>query len=115
VDRRHRLSKGSEFDTVYEKGTAVGGPLVVLRHIPSDGPVARWGFAVGKRLSKRAVRRNRVKRRLKAAAETYPVRSGVDIVVTARNGAVEASFHDLRVALGRVLGRAGLIRPGDPR
>ena len=115
MDRRHRLSKGSEFDTVYEKGTAVGGPLVVLRHIPSDGPVARWGFAVGKRLSKRAVRRNRVKRRLKAAAETFPVRSGVDIVVTARNGAVEASFHDLRVALGRVLGRAGLIRPGDPR
>jgi len=114
VDRRHRLSKGPEFDTVYEKGTAIGGPLVVLRHTPSGMPVTRWGFAVGKRLSKRAVRRNRVKRRLKAAAETFPVRSGVDIVVTARNGAVEASFHDLQVALGRALGRAGLIKAEEP-
>ena len=87
----------------------------MLRHIPSDRPIARWGFAVGKRLSKRAARRNRVKRRLKAAAEAFSVRPGVDIVVTARNGAVEASFHELQAALGRVLGRAGLITAEDSR
>jgi ribonuclease P protein component len=109
VERAERLRKGNEFDTVYSKGTVVGGPLLVVRHLPNDAGVTRWGFAVGKRLSKRATDRNRTKRRLRASAETLNMILSIDIVVTARKGAIEARYEDLSRALAHTLTKAGLV------
>ncbi len=109
MERAQRLRKGNEFDSVYSKGAVVGGPLLVLRHIPNNVGDVRWGFAVGKRLAKQATLRNRTKRRLKAAAERTHVLPGVDIVVTARHGAIEASYADLEDALVRALRKARLL------
>lgn len=109
MERARRLRKGSEFDTVYQKGTVTGGPLFVLRHRENGGDVTRWGFAVGKRLSKKATVRNRLKRRMREAARLLEVKPGVDIVVTARQGALEAGFADIQAALAHALRRAGLL------
>ena len=106
MERARRLRKGTEFDTVYQKGTVTGGPLLALRRLPNGAACSRWGFAVGKRLWKRAVTRNRIKRRLKEAVRSLPVVPGFDFVVTARAGAGEASFQDLRAALAKLLRRA---------
>lgn len=109
MERARRLRKGSEFDTVYQKGTVVSGPLLVVRHLPNaDGPT-RWGFAVGKRISKKAVERNLIRRRLREGARLLPVAPGRDIVVTARARALEASFSELQAALAALLKRAGLL------
>jgi ribonuclease P protein component len=109
MERAQRLRKGTEFDTVYQKGTVTGGPLFVLRHLENGGEVTRWGFAVGKRLSKKATVRNRLKRQMREAARLLAVRPGVDIVVTARPGALEADFAAIESALGKALRRAGLL------
>jgi ribonuclease P protein component len=108
MDRAHRLRKGLEFDRAYREGTVVSGPLVVLRVILNGGGPTRWGFAVGKRISKRAVVRNRIRRRLREAARTLNVREGYDIVVTARAGALEADYGRLLKALRREIGRSEL-------
>ena len=109
MERTERLRKGNEFDTVYSKGTVVGGPLLVVRHLPNETGLTRWGFAVGKRLSKRATDRNRTKRRLREYAQSLQMRQGIDIVVTARNGAIQARYADLGRALSRVLAKADLL------
>ena len=109
MQRQERLRKGTEFDTVYKEGTVVGGPLLVVRHRSNGTECSRWGFAVGKRLAKQAVRRNRTKRRLKAIAQAFSLERPSDIVVTARNGAIEASYEDLHRALARGLRKAGLL------
>jgi ribonuclease P protein component len=109
VQRPNRLRKGSEFDTVYSKGTVVGGPLLVVRWLPNDLGAPRWGFAVGKRLAKQAAKRNRTKRRLKASADALQLRQSIDMVVTARSGAIQASQAELRRALEKALTRAGIL------
>lgn len=114
MERRQRLRKGTEFDSVYSEGTFVGGALLVLRYRANAGEVPRWGFAVGKRLARQSARRNRVRRRLREAAQTFVLDRAVDIVVTARKGAVEASYLQLRASLGAGLVRAGLL-PGEER
>jgi ribonuclease P protein component len=108
MERSRRLRKGAEFDGVYAKGTATSGPLVVLRVLANDEGVTRWGFAVGKRIAKKAVVRNRVRRRLREAAGAMSVCEGQDVVVTARAAAIGASFAELREALARGLRRAGV-------
>jgi ribonuclease P protein component len=108
MKRVNRLRKGSEFDTAYSKGTVIGGPLLVVRWRPNEVGVPRWGFAVGKRLAKQATKRNRTKRRLKSVADGLVMRRGIDIVVTARSGAIEATQEELGRAVEKALRRANL-------
>lgn len=109
MERAFRLRKGSEFDSVYREGTVVGGPLLVVRYLANEEGHPRWGFAVGKRLAKRAVVRNAVRRRLREAARQIEGVAPADIVVTARAGALTASYRELARALERALRKAGLI------
>lgn len=109
MERSQRLRKGDEFDTAYREGTVVSGPLLVLRHLANGTEDVRWGFAVGKRLAKHAVDRNRAKRRLREAARQVPVQPGHDIIVTARAGSLTADFASLRAAIQRGIARAGLL------
>ena len=108
-ERDRRLRKGREFDTVYREGFVTSGPLLVVRHLPNELGVSRWGFAVGKRLAKKATDRNRIRRRLRECMRSLPVREGFDLIVTARGRALEASFGEFRVEMERVLRRAGLL------
>lgn len=59
----------------------------------SQGP-PRVAIVAGKRVGN-AVRRNRAKRRLRAAMERLRLRDGVAYIVIARSGVVEASFERL--------------------
>jgi ribonuclease P protein component len=109
MKRAERLRKGREFDTAYSKGTVVSGPLLVVRVLPNGLDYSRWGFAVGKRLAKHATDRNRTRRRLREIARALPVRPGYDVIVTARNGCLEATSNRLKVAFSTVLAKAGLL------
>lgn len=113
MERARRLRKGREFDTVYKEGTVTSGPLLVVRAHRTEAGVARWGFAVGKRISKKAVVRNRIRRRLREASRALPVAGGVDIIVTARLGTLDASFGQLRLALEQGMRRASLLVERD--
>jgi len=110
--RATRLHKGREFDTVYREGSVTSGPLFVVRHMPNNVGVSRWGFAVGKRLARKSADRNRIRRRLRECRRSLAVREGFDVVVTARGRVVEAPFGELRGEMERVLKRAGLLESG---
>ena len=69
--------------------------------------VTRFGFSVGRRVGG-AVRRNEIKRRLRAVASQTPVDNGWDVVVIARKGATDADFRVLKASLDALLLRAGL-------
>lgn len=62
--RRYRLTKTDEFSSVFGFRKAIRGQLLMLHYQPrSEGQTeARLGVVVGKKLLKRAVDRNRVKR-----------------------------------------------------
>ena len=113
MERARRLRKGTEFDTAYKEGTVTGGPLLVLRARANGMDATRWGFAVGKRISKRAVVRNGIRRRLRESARALPVSPGWDIVVTARQGTLGCSFQELRAALEKGLHRGRLLAQGE--
>lgn len=111
--RKQRLTRQSDFATVYRKGRAFAHPLVALRLLSNQLPYSRYGFAVGKTVGN-AVIRNRVKRRLREGVRTLPVQSGWDIVVIARAKASDADFHALLRATAQVLSRAGVLTPVPP-
>lgn len=106
--RQQRLRHRQDFAAAYRTGAVFRSQLLVLRvRANPDTPVPRFGFAVGKRLG-RAVARNRVKRRLRAAARESGARGGADVVVIARSRALTAPYPELYRALRALLREAQL-------
>jgi ribonuclease P protein component len=113
MQRERRLRRRKDFAAAYRKGRVYGNHLLVLRVVDGGGDVARFGFVTGKAVGG-AVVRNRVKRRLRAAAESLETAPGVDIVVGARKTAADATYHALQKSLGALIERAGAVRKPNP-
>ena len=89
VSLRGRIS----FAAAYRGHRRAVGAVVVLISKGSAGP-PRVAFVAGKGVGN-AVRRNRAKRRLRAAMARIRLRDGLTYVVIARRGAVDAPFQSL--------------------
>jgi len=112
VQRRHRLSRSRDFDTVYRHGKSVSTRFLVLYWFPRDDDgEPRLGIAVPKG-SGTAVERNRVKRRLRESwrARVESIPPGRDYVLIARPTLGEAlpgrDSTWLAERLDEVLGKA---------
>jgi ribonuclease P protein component len=79
------------------------------------GP-ARFGFTVTRRTARNAVDRNRIRRRLKAAAQLTAPAAGYDLVLIGRRAALSVPFGDLVADLETaILETSGDARSGGER
>lgn len=101
VSRTPSLKKRAEFLRVQKEGQKWVSPGVILMAAPAaparEGQV-KFGLTVTKKLSKSAVIRNRIRRRLRAAAhDVLPLhaRTGVDYVLIGRTDTADLSYGKL--------------------
>jgi ribonuclease P protein component len=104
-----RLKKRRDF-LAAAKGWKTGRRafLLELHQRDEDGP-ARFGFTVTKRTAKKAVERNRIRRRLKEAVRLDAAeiaRPGRDYVLVGRRSALTQPFTALRADLAGALKEA---------
>ncbi len=102
------LTKRAQYQKVYGLGVAKGDRFVVIKSLATDLEFSRYGFSVNKPLGK-AVVRNRIRRLLKEIVRSLPIKRGWDIVFIARQGAVEADYHQLKKSVEKLLIRADLL------
>jgi ribonuclease P protein component len=110
MNRRHRLSGRRRIAAVREAGSEARSGVIRLRAIEGDGAASRVAFAVPG--AGGAIRRNRAKRRLRAAIAPLLLDwPRLDVVVSLPGSASEMPFADLRAALATALGAAaGRVR-----
>jgi ribonuclease P protein component len=107
--RRERLGRGAEFQAVFQQGKRIDRPSLVVLWRASDSP-SRVGFAVSRQV-RGAVKRNRVRRRLREAYRIARAAAPgeVAMVVVGRTSAMRVGFMDLvgevRDALAAIPGR----------
>jgi ribonuclease P protein component len=104
------LSSPRDFATLAADGATRSHPLLVARTRRNDLDATRFGFAIGRRLGG-AVKRNRVRRRIREAlrAMAPAFQPGWDILIIARPPIVEADHDALVGALKDVLARDGIL------
>ena len=113
LNRALRLRKSSEFQRVRQRGRSITSRLLILAWVPNEVGKLRIGFVVSKRISKLAVKRNRVKRLLSEAIRRHisELPSGWDIVLSARNYITVADLPALEEDIVNLLHRARLLGP----
>ena len=102
------ITKPKEYALIYEKGKSWACDLLVMRALPNELTLSRYGISVSKRVGN-AVVRNRVKRRLREILRIMPLRPGWDIVFIARPAVVSADYTGLKQAVEGLLTRAHLV------
>jgi ribonuclease P protein component len=116
VQRRNRLSRSRDFDTVYRRGQSASSRYLVLHWFPRDDDVdgdPRLGLAVPRAVGS-AVARNRVKRLLREAWRQLltEVPAGHDYVLAARPGLAEpAEARGLEWLTGEIADVLRKVRP----
>ena len=109
-----RVRARADFDRIFRDGRRVALPLLALHWRAGDG-VARLGLAVSRKVDRRAVVRNRIRRVLRDHFRLLrPLLPPGDYVLVARPPAAEATPATLREACSALLRRAGALPPPAP-
>ena len=113
MKQQFRLRRSSDIARVRHEGRSYANHFLVMFVLPdSQRPYSRVGFSISHRLGN-AVRRNRIKRRLRACYDqALPhLEPGWDILVVARQPlrGSAVSFSDFQSAVSELLGLAGLL------
>jgi ribonuclease P protein component len=103
-----RLTDSPEFERVYRQGTAYRGKLFSVHGFPNEHGTPRLGLSVSRKVGN-AVTRNAVRRRLREVFHSCisEMCKNLDLVVSARPAAAEATFEELREEFSKSLGRVG--------
>ena len=104
-----RLRRRADFAALRERGASYAHPYLVLRTAPNALPYSRFAFAVGKRVAKRAVARNLLRRRMREIVRRSDSCGGWDALFIARPASAGADFAGVRKAMFSVGKRGGLL------
>lgn len=110
LPRHLRLKSPRDFEALRREGKRWRDVRLALNAGPNSLPHNRFGFVVSGRVGN-AVARNKVRRRLRAAARRWlpAVIPGYDIVIIAFPPSADASYRELEDELGLLLRRANLL------
>jgi ribonuclease P protein component len=108
--RPYRLRKSADITRVYKRGVYGGSAgIISVKAATSGRPEARIVVVVSKKVDKRAVVRNRLRRRISGELERRwaTVRPGYDIVVSVHSDISSLPTDRLQEHLDRALSKAG--------
>ncbi len=108
--RIRTLRAAAEFQHVYKTGRTVHGPSFTVRFARAADDRAAFGFVVSTKVSKSAVVRNRIRRRVREFVRRAGTGSGRDVVVIAKPAAARLSPAATVSELSSLFKQATLIR-----
>lgn len=113
LPRQHRLSE-KDFPVVKKEGRKIFGPLFGLLIKEDQGEEREepeFGFIVSKKIDKRAVIRNKVKRRIDQALLFFlpKIKSGVKVIFLAKKSLVGRGFTEIKAEMARMLKKGDLL------
>ena len=111
MQRTYSLKKNAQFKYVYRRGNSGGSHEMVMLYVRAN--TLKVGFSVGKKIGC-AVKRNRVKRRLRAAcAPLLPrMKTGLYVFI-ARQPALTADYEKLCRSMQYLLRKQNCLLPED--
>ena len=102
LPRSHRLRSGREIRAVLKQGQRVSDTLLTVHAKPNGLPQPRLALAVSRKVSPKAVVRNRLKRLIRESFRHGSGLAGLDVVVVPRQAAAGVDRAQLRHSLEKL-------------
>ena len=107
-----RLKKERDIQSVYKKGKGVFDAVSGIKVQKNDLDFSRFGFALGTKVSKGAVDRNKIKRQYREIVRLHleELKEGVDVLIIVSQKAMPMTFAEKEERLLKVFKKAGLLK-----
>lgn len=108
--KKNRLNKQKDFDGIFKQGKTKQDDFLMVRARPNQLKVSRFGLVVSSRVSKKAVVRNLLRRRLSEIIRLNltDIKIGFDLVIAAKPGLVKAEYKEIEKRLLSLFARLDL-------
>ncbi|OGL62225.1 ribonuclease P protein component [Candidatus Uhrbacteria bacterium RIFCSPHIGHO2_02_FULL_47_44] len=107
----NRLRNEKDIKTLFAKGRSVFDVTLGIRFAPNNLPVTRFTVVVGTKISKRAVVRNKIKRRIRGIVEKrlLEIKPGFDVLFLVKKETIDQTHKQLVEQIERMFKRAKLV------
>lgn len=95
--KQYRLQKDRDFKLVFENGKTASSQFLFFKFKKNDLPISRFGFIIGKKISKKSTIRNTIKRKLREIIrkKINNIKPGFDIVIGAKTEVLEKTYQEI--------------------
>jgi len=109
LPRLNRLKKKKDFEVAFKQGKGFKQGFLYLKIRKNNLDASRFGFVISKKFSKKAVIRNKTKRRLSEIIKKklLEIKKGMDIIIVVMPGA-ENEFQKLEDTIDKLFKKAKL-------
>ncbi len=110
--RKFRLTAEKDYARIFAKGRPFSGRGAGMKVLRNGMDTSRIGFVVSTKVSKRAVVRNLIKRRMREIARKMlpSIMGGIDIVFMARSEAAKMEFADIKRTMEELAAKSGIVK-----
>ena len=111
LGKENRLKNKKDFDRVFKKGKGFKQDFLFLKLIKNNLEMNRFGFIVSQKISKKAVLRNKIKRRLRESVrkKLEKLKQGYDIVFLPSPDIREKNFKEIDQLINKILTKTKLL------
>ncbi|MBV5260238.1 ribonuclease P protein component [Synechococcus moorigangaii CMS01] len=101
----HRLKHWRDFKKIYSQGQRFRGEALAIIVLPQPAAPTQIGISISRKISKKAVVRNLIKRRIRHACRALlpQVDPGWQVIIAVRYGATECGYEHFLQELKRLL------------
>ncbi len=112
LSKKNRLRKNKDFIKILSKGRRINEQALLLIILKNDLKETRVGLIISKKISKKAVVRNKIKRRIYnlIRKKLSEIKSGFDLLIITKPEIKEKKFFEINEIIDRVLKKGGVIK-----
>ncbi len=108
----NRLQKEKEIEEVFKKGKGFKEDFLILKTAKNSLKTSRFGFIISKKISKKAVVRNKIKRVLRELVrlKLKEIKKTSDNLLIAAPGLETKDFWEIEEMITKLFKKGGLIK-----
>lgn len=111
LKKKFRVRKQKEFELIFNQGRKIKSESFLIIYLSNNLKLSRFAFIVSAKIDKKAVARNKIKRRLREIVRKNlsRIRKGYDFIVIASPRIKEKSFQEIKDEMEKILSRNKLL------
>jgi len=110
LPKKYRLIENKDFKRVAKDGRGIYAKEIGIKYLKNNKNYSCFGIVVSLKVSKKAVVRNKIKRRIRAIifGQLKTIKPGYDIIILTKPEIKELDYWSLKKKIESLLGRARL-------
>ncbi len=112
LSKQFRLTKEKDFENAFKKGASFFTKILGIKYIKNNLDDSRFGIIVGKKISKKATARNKIKRQIREILRLHvsQIKNGYDIIIITRDSILDSDYDKIEKNIEYAFEKSGLLK-----